>query len=69
MKRFKFNVETVTGKDREIVLDGNSSNEALLNFSSKKFVRDQISSRMINTDHIVDIELVSEVKVDEEVLT
>lgn len=69
MKRYKFSAEKITGKTVEILVEGNTERDALATITRNRFVMDLKSTRAINTDHIVDLEFIAEVKVDAVTLT
>ena len=61
MKRYKFMVEKITGKNVELTFEGNTEKDALASVNRNRFVMDLTSLRMVNTDHIVSIESMGEV--------
>lgn len=62
MKKYKFELEKITGKMDDILIEGVTEKDALTNISNKRFVMDLKTMKSVNTDHIVSIKFVGEVK-------
>ncbi len=62
MKRFKFEIEKVTGKTDVVVVEGMNEKDAVLLMSRQKFVTDLKTAKMVNMDHVVSLTSLGEVK-------